>query len=341
MSSATTYLAAAAAVGAASEATGTTAFTPLGERARAGELVDGGGGGGGPSTASLLAAMQGAGEPGGTSIDLDLGGLAEQGGQGDALADLATSFAEQQASTIEMLEEGRRRAEEEREKAEDRAEERDPRDGPLWQLVERRYQELEDGLEDTQSTFEEWREEQEEKAKDASDGFMPDVGLPGVPTFDGGNLDLDTGATDFFVRTGMTYAEAAKALYGGEYSPEGTLAEDALGPETRRIDWSKYQLTDAPSLEERIESVDLPGDGETFNDEGPTLEERAIENLKSKLPGSSSDSSSSTTRKSSTVSTDDERQSAPVNPRGPRGPTLPDELEDRLEAPTDLPAGGL
>lgn len=247
MSSLGTYLAAGAALGAASEATGATNFTPLGQQARQ--------------------ADQGAG-PAAPSIDLDLGGAADGGVNADVLEQLADSVQQQQSgpSALEIarvmqeaggsdggaaaalraeLDRQRERAERFRDEARERAEKRDvDGDGeseftvPDWVNELRPDREDEGGAPDDDSS------------SDGDDFKLQDLegrGPFGIGTgiAAGGEAGAATGETvDKSVgglsKVGNTGAQTLRALSGKEYSAEDTLAEDIHGTETRRIDWDDY-----------------------------------------------------------------------------------------------------
>lgn len=280
MSSLGTFLAAGAALGVASEATGTTDFTPLGQQA---------------------GDRQGAG--GGPAIDLDLGGAAGQaagaGMNADVLEQLATAFQQQQSGpgalevmqamqqqenpALEQLraayEDQRRRAEEWREEARRRTEDADVNgDGgnvPDWvQNGEKPPWMPEPDIEDPT--------EGDDPNGDGGDGFdLQDLegrGPGGVGTIVAATGEAGAAAGDAveesvggLTRVGNTYAQAARAAAGKEYSAEDTLAESIHGTETRRINWDDYKpsLPDAPD----VPDLDLGSDSSDEPPEGPTLAE--------------------------------------------------------------------
>lgn len=326
--SAGTYAAAAAAVGLASEATGATAFTPLGEQAReqgrsgpSVPQVPDAGANLGEVLAAVQAAQQGAQRP---SMNVDLSGLAQQGQQGGL-----------PAAATELIAEYRRQAEEERERAEG------------WR---RRAEAASDGDVDGDGesdvpSLPEWLTDQPDQGSDPEpdQGSDPDDfrlqdldgrGPMGIGTWlaAGGEIGAATGDTggkgvDFATDVGNTYLQGYKALRGEEYSAEDTLAEDIHGTGTRRINWDD-QL---PSLPD----VDLPGGGDGSSrsgsdggqDDGNKLERMTADvtgGLSAHLPGVSDGQPSG-----SNDAEDDEKK------------PLPEELRRRLGGPTDLPAGGL
>lgn len=334
--SAGTYAAAAAALGLASEATGTTAFTPLGEQAREQ-------GHSGPSVpqvpdagmdigevlAAVQAAQQGAqqgAQRGDVNVDLSgLAALAQQGQQ-DGLPAAATELM---AEYRRQAEEARERAEEARRRAE-AASEGDV-DG--------------DGESDVpEISLPDWMTEppgqgsdpEPDQGSDPDDFRLQDLdgrGPFGIGTWlaAGGEIGAaaeDTGSkgVDFATDVGNTYLQGYKALRGQEYSAEDTLAEDIHGTGTRRVNWDDH----LPSLPD----VDLPGGGDDNSssgsggqDDGNKFERMTADvtgGLSAHLPGVSDGQPSGS---------DDGGDDDPE--------PLPEELRRRLGGPTDLPAGGL
>lgn len=260
--SASTYLAAAAALGAASEATGTTAFTPLGEQAR-----DGGRGGGIPtptpgagSGVDLSGLFEGLDLPeSSTEVQIDLAkagagaaGAAGAGGE-NPLAGLTEQLLEQNSELADQLEEQRAKAEEVTETATDTT----------------------GSAADVATSIEEI------VAATTGDG----------PTFDAG--DTGSGGSSFLDKTeraggqaksagstlketategGATIREAGKLLATGEADVSGTwdARADSENTEVRRGTVSGY-------VKDRIPS------GSGSGSSGPTLEEKAAANVKDKL----------------------------------------------------------
>lgn len=284
MSSGATYLAAAAALGAASEATGTTALTPLGQQARDDQ---GGNSGGGPGFAFPAP---------------DRGG----GVSGEVLAQLADAFQNQQQQQpagpdpleiLELAQQG---------------------NGAADQLEAL----LEDQRKRTDEWRRRWEAAQQGDVDGDGNSDVPDV--PGVPGIGGDDSssdeqddgddfklqDLDgrgpygigtllaaggeTGAATgeaagdtvgFFNEIGNTGAQVFRAVSGKEYSAEDTLAEDIHGTATRRINFDDYNPLSGVSADLELEEPDQ------------TMTEMAVENVKSKMPDAGGNDDSSSTEK--------------------------------------------
>lgn len=321
------YVAAGAALGAVTEATGTTAFTPLGERARADQGGDGGAGppalpspGGGVSEdvlAQLAESFQQ--QQAGTSFDLDLGGLGQQAGSPQtavALAELRSRLEDQQNRTREW-----------RDRFEERVDETTAGDGdgdgislPDWLLEEQR----DDSSSDDSSS--------DDSSSDPDDFKLQDLdgrGPFGIGTWlaAGGEIGAEAGDTgskgvDFATDVGNTYLQGYKALRGEEYSAEDTLAEDIHGTGTRKINWDDHLPWGGDSSSESRTSKNNNEDAKRNRDEPKVVGLNA--GTEALWFNKDDDSSSGSSR--------DEKD--PVL-------SLPDDLEERLEGPTDLPAGGL
>lgn len=325
MSSLGTYLAAGAAVAGVSEATGATAFTPVGQQARQQQGGDSGGGGG-PAP----------------SIDLDLGGQG-QGASGDALGQLAEAFQQQQSgpSAVEIAQ---------------LVQSAGGDDGAASALS--------DALEQQRNRTEEWRRRWEAAQEGDVDGDgekdtpdVPDVpSLPDTPDLpdapdvpggtDGGPSTLDKtarageqaeGAVRFIAEGANTLGTTIEALGGGDYSTEdtyyGRFFDD--GGKTRNIDYPDVPDIDLPSKDD-------------YEKPDQTMSEKAADNVSQKIDETtqavrdrfSSDSSSSSRDEkktesgglgsggvfggdsSTSSSKDDEKDDEPII-------SLPDDVLDR------------
>lgn len=306
MSSLGTYLAAGAALGAASEATGATNFTPLGQRAR--ESIDAPNvGGSGPS------------------IDLDLGGRvgggagAGQGVNADVLEQLAESFQQQQSGpgALEIAQ---------------AMQQAGGGDGGAAGA-------LSDALEQQQQRTDEWRRRWEAAQEGDVDGDgesdVPDgegvFSLPDEILNLGGSDEGDDsprsreptlldkterageqaeGALRFIGEGANTLGTTVEALGGGDYDTTGTYYGRWFddGGKTRNIDYPDLPSVDLPSRDD-------------YEKPDETLTEKASNNIRDKLGLSdSSDSSSSSSSTSSSESNDE-----PVI-------SLPDDLEKKKDA---------
>lgn len=253
MSSLGTYLAAGAAVAGVSEATGATAFTPVGQQARQTQESGGGGGGSGPV--------------------INLPEQANGGVSADVLEQLADSFQQQQQpqqsgpSALEVaqlvqsasgdggaasalsdaLEQQRERSEEMRQRYEER----------LRQAQEGDFNG--DGEKDTPSVPEITLppgltggddSSNDDSSSDPDDFKLQDLdgrGPYGVGTLLAAGGETGVAAGDTYGKTtselgkiGNTGSQVFRALAGKEYSAENTLAEDIHGTEKRRIDFDDY-----------------------------------------------------------------------------------------------------
>lgn len=331
MSSLGTYLAAGAALGAASEATGTTAFTPLGEQARA---ADQAGGGAAPS------------------IDLDLGGEQQGGVSGDVLEQLADAAAQQQSGpgALELAQ-----AMQQQQSGPDALE--------MMQAMQQQenpaLEQLRAAYEDQRTRAEEWREEARRRTENAdvdgdgdSEVSLPDWvyslrddssdddssdssgdgdsfdlqdlegrGPAGIGTIVATTGEVGAAAGDTveesvggLTKVGNTYSQAARAIAGKEYSAEDTLAESIHGTEKRRIDWDDYKpsMPDAPDLDLGSDSSnDDPPEGETLVEMTPGA---------TKLPGVEAPDRS------------DSSDSSSSSDGGDSGISLPEELKEKAQA---------
>lgn len=263
-----TYLAVAAAIGTASEATGTTAFTPLGEQARedgprAGLPAPNPGGG---------VDLSGIGEALAAASDrsASIGAIESQGelfgqllaGQQDLTAQVADTVAGQGASVQDVKDAYQQGTETATERTEDVA------GSDVGEQVER----LRDYLESQQSggpSFD---------AGDTGSGgssFLGDVREAGDMATDAGQTGKDTGryVLDGVSRTGSTVREASRLLATGEADVAGTLDPRANEDVTK---------IERPTVTGAVKDR-LPSGGSDYD--GPTLEEKAAKNVKEELTG--------------------------------------------------------
>lgn len=235
-----TYLAAGAALGAASEATGTTAITPLGQQAR--EEGDRSGGGGGSRPPIDLSSGQGAGTAEAVQAVADAFSQSVQNAPAAEAARSsrdATSGVAQQAAMLE--------ASRWRQRVND---------------LEEKVSETKEAVEEKANETKENVEEKKDRATDYS-GLGVNVDLGGDGGSDGSSESLldkteraggqVEGSVGFVAEGANTLRKSAEALAGEEYTTENTYFdrfgfEEGSPTATKKIDYP--DVPDVPSSEE-------------------------------------------------------------------------------------------